>query len=693
MDEELRKIAKLIESSDEGNRRSAIVALVKRNDARAVPILERMARSDESLKVRYYAKKGLAMLKGMARSQSPELQSRGKKSQPSEINLNALSKALYHESASIRLKTVDTVITLADSRALQPILQRLKVEEDPSVCGRLLIASATLGGNDALPYIVDFLSFPTEEIRVGAVEALGMIGGDGVFSYLMITLSDDSTIVKAAVVRALKPFGRVRTLSLLRNLMEERPARFKAKLLTALSRMCTEEIVPILILAARDPDQEVSARGRELLDTLVQKGSKVAREALEGSEELAEASATRIIKTYSVSSSFDFAPLSVQEKIEKLHECMTSGESELIPDILSLLGQEDDTRVISKAIMVLAGLAGSEAGVTLTRFLDHRDNRIRANAVEALAKVGGDSFDDRLMKALGDSNNRARANAVIALRTRRPKEAARALKKLATSGDAMDRRSAIFAIADSMDQEDCPTLATLLMDVDKDVRKRAFDTLKIFRENGSRRAERILDDYLQSRQNNREEKEPSENRKAFSASPSATEKSSPESAFAIKKCPKCGFENDSWRSKCRKCRTLLVSREAPPAVKTTSSTDSAVSGEDQIEIAIPSVKGVKSEVSSSKPSAASSSGREKNSGQAVRPPKLVPNTTPRVSKLPVRPFMDLESEDEQGIISSFIEDVKNRSAGQRIMIISLLLFIVIYLPLLGFMLIQKYMLP
>lgn len=678
MDDELRKIAKLIESSDEGSRRAAIVALVKRNDARALPILERMAHRDESLKVRYYAKKGLALLKGMARNQAPELQSKGKKSQSNDINLNVLSKSLYHESPSVRLKTVDAAIGYADPRALQPILQRLKHEDDPSVSARLLIAAATLGNAEALPYVVDFLSSPVEEIRVAAAESLGIIGGDSVFSYLMIALSDDSSLVRTAVIRALKPFGRARTLSLLRTLIEERPARFKVKLLTALSRMCTEEIVPILVLASRDQDAEVSAQGRELLQSLASKGSKLASEALDESADFADASTTRIIKTFSKSTSFDFSPLSVQEKIEKLHEFMTSGETDMIPDILALLGQEDDTRVISKSLMVLANLAGSEAAATLTRFLDNQDARVRANAVEAIAKVAGDSCDDRLMKALGDSNNRVRANAVIALRTRRPKEASRALSKLATSADPMDRRSSIFAIADSMDQEDCPTLATLLMDVDKDVRKRSFDTLKIFRENGSRRASRILDDFLQSRQNSRE-MESADNSSAASsrsASKSTATPASDDSAFAISKCPKCGFENDSWRSKCRKCKTPLGAPSPGSAPAQAS------------EQVIPEITPGKA----TRPAVADVEDVSASSAQPRQKPRIVPNTSPAVSKLPVRPVRDLD-EAEQGVVASFVEDVKARPMGQRILIISLLMFILIYLPLLCIMMLQKYALP
>jgi HEAT repeat protein len=675
----LKDISQKLESPDESERQAGIIELVRLGDLRVVPVLKRIIGRDQNMKVRHSARKALTILQ---KHVNPELEKKSKKTK--QINLNALQSMLYAQSEAKRCQGVDAAVKYNDPRAVKLLYKRLKTEESLKVTRSLLLGIAILGQQDSLKVLADYLSHKTSEIRCASAEALSYIKTESVVPYLLISFQDSDKKVRKETLSTINSLPAGVQVNAFKDILINREPRVKKKVLDVLYSLKKEYTVPMLAMALRDKDKAISARARALLEKLRAENFENAGRALKSIDDLKDAPPTKIISELRAAPKEELKNKKPVDKILILHKLINDNRKDRIADIHRILEKEKDSRVLSKAVVAAGILGTSQTIKLLLRFLEDPDDRIRANTVEAVFRIDSENYQNRLLDLLKDKNNRVRANAVMALYSSHKKEAGRTLRKMVSSSELKDRLSAIYVISDIMDESLCTLLESLLMDRVPEIRNRAADCLRIYSQKGISSAEDVLKSFEEKRSRAKESDSSFSNivpgSSPLSSPVQQAEQKVPVSAFSINKCPKCGFENDGWRKNCRKCRTALksgkgtlqneqsaaeVRPDSMPAPKEASSLQKTFASAPK---KYPSAPGFKGQVSSP--------GSHKSS------------MDPGMKKMS---FSDAEKEfDKKGFIREFLEDLNNKSPMERLFITSLVMFILIYLPLLVIMLLQKY---
>lgn len=118
--------------------------------------------------------------------------------------------------------------------AAGPLLERLAVEEDPSVLAALLEALGLVGGTDP-ERLVSFLDHGVDDVRCAAIVALGRLGWKETEYRLRVLLVSDDSWERALGARAVGELGAVELLDALTSLLLD--VRARAATLEALSRL------------------------------------------------------------------------------------------------------------------------------------------------------------------------------------------------------------------------------------------------------------------------------------------------------------------------------------------------------------------------------------------------------------------------------------------------------------------------
>ncbi|MDQ3171968.1 MAG: HEAT repeat domain-containing protein [Acidobacteriota bacterium] len=154
--------------------------------------------------------------------------------------LGGLTRALEDEHPEVRAAAVESLGLLGDIRAVPALLRGLAIESrqqrvrvvealrlfGPAVTPRLvehatavpddrrIVADVLgqIGGADALPMLIDWMSDPDAGVRAAAVEAAGTLGIDDRAHYFVLrALQDDAPDVRAMAARALARSPRAGT--------------------------------------------------------------------------------------------------------------------------------------------------------------------------------------------------------------------------------------------------------------------------------------------------------------------------------------------------------------------------------------------------------------------------------------------------------------------------------------------------
>ncbi len=147
------------------------------------------------------------------------------------------------------------------------------------------------------------------------------------------------------------------------------------------------------------------------------------------------------------------------------------------PDIFRVLNlhaaREQDLKVLSNLLKVLAVVGKNEAMSTIIKFLSHDDDRIRANAVEALEMTGSENTPLYLFAVLNDPCSRVRINCIKALNRHEAIDPLPLLDKLLSSETAAQRAGAAWIVAHLNDPQAMQRLLTVYKsETDPDVRAR-----------------------------------------------------------------------------------------------------------------------------------------------------------------------------------------------------------------------------
>ena len=481
-----------LESPIEETRARAIMSLVKSNDDRAIPYLEKAAEHDESAQIRYYARKGLKLIKSRAiHAESPP--SGGS---ISDGNIGPTIKNLL-DSADVadRKRGVTLVARLNEPVHYQALEDAYIQEDDPIVKSQMLTTLAAIGHDKGRRHVAEALTSANHRLRASAVESVTFLADEELMDQVIPLLQDEDHRVVANATVALKNYGKLNVLNTLSTMIESPEVNQRDAAAFALTKFKTEATLPLLMKASRDSEETVRLKGIEGLKALAENGSDKAKEILEKADpEDPEGFADYFSLAVEDPIEQDLVHEEFSVRLEAVKEIVKAKARDKLPALKKALENEADTYVKATMVLAIGQLGTVDDARCLLPFLESTEPRVRANAVEAVGCIASSDDLESLLPYLGDRNNRVRANAVIALKNAYPGKAIETLKLMAGSDDLRMKISAAYACFEVGSEAAVGILKGLAADDDIRVAGKAIWSLDMLKEKGSEIAGSVLNE-------------------------------------------------------------------------------------------------------------------------------------------------------------------------------------------------------
>lgn len=505
--ENFEAILAALKSPLEPERERAIQALVRSPDVRAVNVLQQVSSSDESVAVRYLAKKGLFFLrKQLGLEQLPESvpppapgvgeESGAASKAGDDPGLKRLAGILAGGDDDQKIRLFKALCQKKLTRALPILLAHDPSGESPEVRSNLVLAVGILGSDDELPYLRNFLEDGDPRVRANAVEALEVLGTPKAYPLVVKMLGDADNRIRANAIKALRHYGKGNCLALLERMVQSKKLWMRDSAAYALSLVGGEESLPLLIQVARDPEPSVRGKALQGLRSLADKGSAEAKQAV---AELG-APAKGTLPSHSIEAFFsdmqskmsfvvpDDDPLYAedpQERLQAVREIAETRDLDRLPALIDAMRKEGDGFVRAKMVVEAGRIAGPDQFDSLREFLADPVDRVRANAIESLVGLDRKRAQPFVVPLLDDANNRVRANAVIALKDFAHVNILPTLEKMVASDQVLMRKSAFYAITDLGRADACALVERFLDDPDDDLCRKSIGFVEMSADEGA----------------------------------------------------------------------------------------------------------------------------------------------------------------------------------------------------------------
>lgn len=495
----LDSILKALKSPLEGERERAVQALVRSKDIRAAEVLQRVIDTDESVAVRYLAKKGLFFLrKQMGAS---EASASPAADPPADGVAGKLKKILEVGQDAQKIKLLKGLTGRKLTQVLPTLLEHDAAGESPEVRSNLVMAVGILGAEAELGYVKAFLDDADPRVRANTIEALEFLGTPKAYPLVVKMLPDEDNRIRANAIKALRHYGKVNCLALLEKMLQSKKLWMRDSAAYALGLVGGEGALPMLLDALKDVEPSVREKARRGIEQLAEGGDADAQQALRklkadaaGEVEVDDDPEDHSIEGFFTDeqSKMSFVipqndPLYAedpQERLAAVTEIAETRAADRVPALLDAARREGDGLVRAKMVIELGRLGGPEVVDELLPFLDDGVDRVRANAIEALAMADLSSAAPHLARMLDDPNNRARGNAVVALKDAPGVDIVPALRAMIDSPVTLMRKSAFYALAEIGDARVGPLIEVLLEDNEEDLRLKARGYLSMAAEEG-----------------------------------------------------------------------------------------------------------------------------------------------------------------------------------------------------------------
>jgi HEAT repeat protein len=267
-----------LNSPSEDFRTKAVVALVKSNDKRALPFLEKSASEDVSPKVRYYARKGIGYLSQKTTPQGGAPAEASQRRTPPPVNSaliapDVIDSNLSSEDQWTRLQTIRAIEHFQASSYIPNLIVCLATEENRQVTSALLLAIGKIGGPLAIDAIVPFLESDDSRIRANAIEAIDASGDNDALIHLIPYLRDEDNRCRANAVLALKKYGPVNVFKTLEGMILSEEVWMQDSATFVLGRMgAGNKTFELLQLALSSKFLVVRQQAKGVLQTLADRG-------------------------------------------------------------------------------------------------------------------------------------------------------------------------------------------------------------------------------------------------------------------------------------------------------------------------------------------------------------------------------------------------------------------------------------
>ena len=246
-----------LHSTDENVRANTCRILAEEGDLSVVDDL-RVAATDTSVSVRYFAKKAIASItKRYGQEETPfeiELEQIITLNEDSgEYTLDKRKYRNYLKSSALnkRLAAVDRSLEIAATMGTEWILKTLSEHlantENPIEQAITIKAIALIGGDEQISILSNYLNHKDHRVRANTVEALEYIGNDKVYPLIVPLLQDKDNRVRANALIALRNYGPRRVLKILKKMVSSQKVWMRDSATYALTKIKSSESVQELL--------------------------------------------------------------------------------------------------------------------------------------------------------------------------------------------------------------------------------------------------------------------------------------------------------------------------------------------------------------------------------------------------------------------------------------------------------------
>lgn len=474
-------VSSLLKSPHEQDRKKAIGILCRKSDRDAVIALQQIAEVDESIEVRFYARKALAAAKGMRR---PKTDDALLMLVPDVLDTDTFLRFDDEEKCAL----IQTLIAQNRSDSLPCFLSLLPIEQNPQMIAAMVMAVGAFGTSTESKVLIPYLGHKDARVRANTIEALELLGNLKLFAYIFPLLEDTDNRVRANAARSLKSIEPFTSFRLLQAMISSGKLPFQSSAIYVLRYFVSDASTALVAPFLESPHKELRLRSEQTLRVLAGKGIARALELTVGLPQVAEPvspesviedienhSGTPEERIESLKQAFKIAdPRKRLETIE-MESIHLGGKS--VEHLIGYLDYESDPLVVGKIYILLGRLYDSRALPVLLKGLRHQDDRCRANAVEAIGMISEPASLKHLVAFLKDPHNRVRGNAILALRSVSDVDIAQPLKQLTESSEELYQRTAIYVLAELQRVEFFPLLQQLLRSSFATVRKNTLTAI------------------------------------------------------------------------------------------------------------------------------------------------------------------------------------------------------------------------
>jgi HEAT repeat protein len=499
---DMNSILQSLKSPLDAEREQAIQGLVRSRDVRSLAILKKMASDDESVSVRYMAKKGLFYLRkqlgqdGLPDPSQEEEAAAAREKEENEasgIPAEKLQALFASGSPAQKLRLLQGLSRRNLTSALPVLLQHDVAGEPPEVRSNMVLVVGILGGEDELRFLKTFLDDPDPRVRANTIEAMESLGTPKMYPLLIKVLSDSDNRIRANAIKALQSYGKVNCLALLEKMVGSTNVWMRDSAAYALGLIGGSESLSLLRIALEDEEPSVREKARAGLQTLADKGIPGANSALNAHEEpskdfglasLFEVSPEQREKLFDPSEGDPLENSDPKVRIQGIERIVAAGETWQFKKLLKAARNEKDGFVRAKMVVGLGRIGESSSVASLLSFLSDEVDRVRANAIEALAAADRESAQHHLTPMLDDPNNRVRANAIMALADFPEVDIFPHLEGMVRSDQPLMRRSAFYVITDLASKKAHALLRELIDDEEAELKDKVQEYVQMSVEEG-----------------------------------------------------------------------------------------------------------------------------------------------------------------------------------------------------------------
>jgi len=466
----------LLSSPFENDRIKVIYFIVKHKRTEFADVLKKIADEDESLNVRYYARKACSFLDSITDQQSreaeidSELEKQSVRRKAIQEKISSLGDS---EKVEERIIAVRGAVKYKIDGFLEFLMRRLILETDENVVATIIKSMGYAEDYRVTDILLKYLGNPDYRIAANAIEALGVLNDPKAFPHVVSLLNNKDNRITANIIEYLKKYDVESALKLLSEMVDFPSDAMADSAVFVLAGFKSKRVLPLLEKLRTHRNQTIALKADAAFKAINSDGENdISIDTLVKNIEM-PAPPDKVISEAAAAEKNEG-----EEKIENIRKLLANPADPKISSVLDdILKTEKDEYVLAYAISACSKIQSGNKNIsTLKKFLSHSNPRIKANTIEVLGAIEGVDLLSILKPLLKDKNNRVRANAIVALRKYPNVDHVSLVGEMIKSGEKLMITSAIYSII-QIKEDTIGLLKDLVKSTDEEIKERALSAL------------------------------------------------------------------------------------------------------------------------------------------------------------------------------------------------------------------------